>query len=62
MDIPLLIEQDYDGFDEVWLIAVSPDEQIHRIVERDHLTVQEAKDRINAQMPFEQKKKKKLRM
>lgn len=58
MDIPLLIEQDYDGFDEVWLIAVSPDEQIHRIVERDHLTVQEAKDRINAQMPFEQKKKK----
>jgi dephospho-CoA kinase len=57
MDIPLLIEQSYNGFDEVWLIAVEPEIQIQRIMTRDGLSEEEAKARVAAQMPLSEKMK-----
>ncbi|MEY8459455.1 dephospho-CoA kinase [Lactococcus ileimucosae] len=57
MDIPLLIEQGYDGFDEIWLVAVPEEVQIERIMARDKMTEAEAKARIRAQMPLLEKKK-----
>lgn len=57
MDIPLLMEQHYDGFDEIWLVAVSEKIQIERIMTRDNMTEAEAQARIRAQMPLAEKKK-----
>lgn len=57
MDIPLLIEQAYDGFDEIWLIAVPESIQMERIMSRDNMTQEEAEARIKAQMPLSEKKK-----
>ncbi len=57
MDIPLLLEQSYDGFDEIWLVAVSESIQIERIMSRDNMTKEEAEARIKAQMPLSEKMK-----
>ena len=47
MDIPLLIEQDYDEwFESVWLVAVSKETQLKRLMERNHLSELQAQERI----------------
>ena len=57
MDIPLLIEQGYEGwFEAVWLVAVSKETQLKRLMERNHLSEVEAQERIVSQMPLEVKK------
>ena len=57
MDIPLLIEQDYqDWFDQVWLVYVTEDTQLQRLMERNALTEVQARDRLAAQMSLEEKK------
>ena len=57
MDIPLLIEQGYEGwFEAVWLIAVSKETQLKRLMERNHLSELQAKERIAAQMPLDEKR------
>ena len=57
MDIPLLIEQGYlDWFDQVWLVYVTEDTQLERLMERNALTEVQARDRIAAQMPLNEKK------
>ena len=57
MDIPLLIENDYqDWFDQIWLVAVSPDVQRQRLMKRNHLSAEEANIRISSQMPLAEKK------
>ena len=57
MDIPLLIEQGYeDWFEAVWLVAVSKETQLKRLMERNHLSELQAKERIAAQMPLEAKR------
>lgn len=57
MDIPLLIEQGYEGwFDAVWLVAVSKETQLKRLMERNHLSERQAKERIVAQMPLDEKR------
>ena len=57
MDIPLLIEQDYqDWFDQVWLVYVTEDTQLQRLMERNTLTEVQARDRLAAQMSLEEKK------
>ena len=39
MDIPLLIEQGYEEwFESVWLVAVSKETQLKRLMERNHLS------------------------
>ena len=57
MDIPLLIEQHNEGwFEAVWLVAVSKETQLKRLVERNHLSELQAKERIVAQMPLDEKR------
>ena len=57
MDIPLLIEQHYEEwFEAVWLVAVSKETQLNRLMERNHLSELQAKERIAAQMPLEKKR------
>ena len=57
MDIPLLIEQGYlDWFDQVWLVYVTEDTQLQRLMERNALTEVQARDRLVAQMPLDEKK------
>ena len=57
MDIPLLIEQGYlDWFDQVWLVYVTEDTQLERLMERNALTEDQARDRLAAQMSLDEKK------
>ena len=57
MDIPLLIEQGYlDWFDQVWLVYVTEETQLQRLMERNVLTEVQARDRLAAQMPLDKKK------
>ena len=57
MDIPLLIEQGYeDWFEAVWLVAVSKETQLKRLIERNHLSEVEAQERIVSQMTLEAKR------
>ena len=57
MDIPLLIEQGYlDWFDQVWLVYVTEDTQLERLMERNALTEDQVRDRLAAQMSMEEKK------
>ncbi|WP_455450501.1 dephospho-CoA kinase [Streptococcus salivarius] len=56
MDIPLLIENGYqDWFDQIWLVAVSPEVQRQRLMKRNHLSPEEADLRIASQMSLEEK-------
>ena len=55
-DIPLLIENGYqDWFDQIWLVAVSPEVQCQRLMKRNHLSVEEASMRIASQMSLAEK-------
>ena len=57
MDIPLLIEQGYlDWFDKVWLVYVTEHTQLERLMERNALTEDQARDRLVAQMSLDEKK------
>lgn len=56
MDIPLLIESGYqDWFDSIWLVALSEDKQIQRLMQRNGLTREAAQDRIASQMSLADK-------
>ena len=58
MDIPLLFEQDYASwFDETWLVYVSPDVQLKRLMKRNHLSKEAAEARLASQWSLEEKKK-----
>ncbi|CQR25715.1 dephospho-CoA kinase [Streptococcus varani] len=58
MDIPLLIELDYQAwFDQIWLVYVDEDTQIKRLMERNGYNLDQAHARIATQMPFPEKKK-----
>lgn len=56
-DIPLLIETEwYKDMDEVWLVYVSPETQLHRLMERNGYSEEEASHRIASQMSFDEKR------
>ncbi len=56
-DAALLIESGaYEMVDFVILVYVNEELQINRLINRDGLTREEAMDRINSQMPVEEKK------
>ncbi|HCJ10465.1 MAG TPA: dephospho-CoA kinase [Clostridiales bacterium] len=58
IDAPLLIEAGMvDMVDEVWLVVVDQKTQIQRLMARDHFGVEQALNRINAQIPLEKKKR-----
>lgn len=56
LSVPLLFETGMDALcDEVWVTAVEPEQQLKRLMARDQLTEQEARSRIQCQMPQEEK-------
>lgn len=59
MDIPLLYEADYSGeVDEVWLVYVDRAQQLERLMKRNSLSVQDAENRLAAQLSLEEKRSK----
>ena len=57
-DIPLVFETGHNhDFDEVVVAACEPEEQVRRVMARDHLTNAEARARVAAQWPIEEKVK-----
>ena len=55
-DIPLLFEGGRNiDFDKVIVVACEPDAQLHRLMARDNLSEQEARQRIAAQWPLADK-------
>lgn len=58
LDVPLLIEAGFQRLaDEVWLVVVSKDVQVNRVMERDGVSREQALQRINSQMSVEEKQK-----
>ncbi|MCL2114182.1 MAG: dephospho-CoA kinase [Streptococcaceae bacterium] len=57
MDIPLLIEYNYTGFDEIWLVVVPESVQLKRLMARNHLSEEEARNRISTQMSMTEKQR-----
>ncbi|HOA82298.1 MAG TPA: dephospho-CoA kinase [Defluviitaleaceae bacterium] len=58
IDAALLIESGlHEVVDEIWLVYADEDIRVNRIVERDGITKEEAKQRINSQMLWEELKK-----
>lgn len=61
LDIPLLIEVKEKlkelPIDEIWLVYVSEEIQIKRLMKRDSIDFNKASARIKAQMPIDKKKK-----
>ncbi len=56
LDAAILIEAGWQNLvDEVWVVRASKNEQLERLMTRDHLSHREAMDRIEAQMPLKQK-------
>lgn len=54
--VPLLLEnRRQDWVDEVWLVSLPRHVQKARLMERNHLTDEQAEARISAQMPLEAK-------
>jgi dephospho-CoA kinase len=59
VDVPLMYETDfYKMMDKIIVVYATAEQQIHRLMLRNHLTHDEALERINAQMPIEEKVKK----
>lgn len=59
VDVPLLYEVGYDKkVDQVWLVYVNRMIQLQRLMERNHLTEEEANQRIDSQWSLEDKKEK----
>ena len=57
LDVPLLFEAGWDALaDEVWVVALPPEEQLTRLLTRDKtMSEGEARARIAAQMPLAEK-------
>lgn len=58
LDIPLLFENDLqDTVDEVWLVYTSESIQIDRLMERNDLSMEDAKARVYSQMSIDKKRR-----
>ena len=56
-DIPLLFEQKYESlFDEVIVVYTTPEQQLQRLMKRNHLSQLEAEKRIRSQIAIDDKK------
>lgn len=56
LNVPLLLESGMDALcDGYWVMALEPEEQVKRLIDRDHLTPEAAKARIAAQWPIAKK-------
>ena len=58
MDLPLLFELQYeDWFDQIWLVDVTVETQLSRLMSRNALSQDEAEKRIAAQLSLQEKRK-----
>ena len=58
MDLPLLFELQYeDWFDQIWLVDVTEETQLSRLMTRNALSQDEAEKRIAAQLSLQEKRK-----
>lgn len=58
VDLPLLFEAGYQNLmDGVAVVDVDEQQQVHRLMNRDQLSEEMARQRIESQMPLEQKRK-----
>ena len=58
MDLPLLFELQYeDWFDQIWLVDVTKETQLSRLMTRNGLSQEEATKRIAAQLSLQEKRK-----
>ena len=58
MDLPLLFELEYDNwFDQIWLVDVTEETQLGRLMARNALSQEEAEKRIAAQLSLREKRK-----
>lgn len=58
MDLPLLFELGYDNwFDQIWLVDVTEETQLSRLMSRNDLSQEEAEKRIAAQLSLQEKRK-----
>lgn len=56
MDIPLLFENELQNtVDEVWLVYTSESIQIERLMERNQLSLEDAKARVYSQISIDKK-------
>lgn len=56
LNVPLLFETGMDVLcSETWLVSVSPEKQLERLMQRDSLTEEQARARIASQMSLEEK-------
>jgi dephospho-CoA kinase len=56
-DIPLLFEASREAdFDRIVVVACRPEQQLQRLIARDRLSIDEARQRIAAQMPIDEKR------
>ncbi|HEY9674325.1 MAG TPA: dephospho-CoA kinase [Waterburya sp.] len=54
--IPLLFEANMtDLATEIWVVSCSYEQQLQRMMERDSLSIEQAKTRINNQLPLQEK-------
>lgn len=59
LDAALLIELQLNSMvDEIWLVWVTHEKQLERLVEREKMKIEDGAKIINAQMPLEEKKQK----
>lgn len=57
-EVPLLFEVKIeDWFDEIWVVYVPLEKQLERLIKRDNIPYEEALNKINSQMPLEEKVK-----
>ncbi|MGE5379934.1 MAG: dephospho-CoA kinase [Methylocystaceae bacterium] len=57
LDLPLLFESRMEKMaDEVWVVWVSPDVQLQRLIKRDQIDEKAARARIDSQMPLDEKR------
>ena len=58
VDLPLLFELEYDNwFDQIWLVDVTVETQLSRLMTRNALSQEEAEKRIAAQLSLQEKRK-----
>ena len=58
MDLPLLFELQYeDWFDQIWLVDVTKETQLSRLMTRNAFSQEEAEKRISAQLSLREKRK-----
>ncbi len=57
LDIPLLFEAGLEGLcSEIWLVDCDPEQQLERLIKRDHLSEKDAKARVRSQLPLASKR------